>query len=94
MNAQTSTRTERREQLQLKAAAQRTELAQIGDDLQRRLYHTDRVIDVAKRLTSTPLLLAAGLGLLAILGPTGLVRWSSRALLLISGVRRATRWIS
>jgi hypothetical protein len=93
MNAQVSTPTERREQLQLRAAAQRAELIQIGDDLQRRLYHTDRAIETARRLTSTPLLLAAGLGLLAILGPTGMVRWSSRALLLLSGVRRVTRWI-
>ena len=93
MNAQTSTPTERRVRLQLKAAAQRAELAQISDDLQRRLYRTDRVIATARRLSSTPLLLAAGLGLLAILGPTGLVRWSSRALLLVSGVRRVTRWI-
>ena len=92
MSANSSPVTERRQRLQSKSAAQREELAQIGDDLQRRLYRTDKAIEIAKRLTATPLLLAAGLGLLAILGPTGLVRWSSRAALLISGIRRLTRW--
>lgn len=94
MNDHTSAISERRQQLQLRCAAQRAELLEISDDLQRRLHHTDRVIEIAKRLTSAPLLLAAGLGLLAILGPTGFVRWSSRAVLLISGVRRFTRWAS
>jgi YqjK-like protein len=94
MSNHASAVSERRRQLQLRCTAQRAELLEIGDDLQRRLHHTDRVIEIAKHLTSTPLLLAAGLGLLAILGPTGLVRWSSRAVLLISGVRRFTRWAS
>lgn len=94
MSGHASPISERRERLQLKCAAQRAELVEIGDDLQRRLHHTDRVIEIAKRLTSAPLLLAAGLGLLAILGPTGFLRWSSRAVLLISGVRRFTRWAS
>jgi hypothetical protein len=85
---------QRRQQLQLKCAAQRSQLLEIGDDLQERLRNTDRAIEIAKRLTSAPLLVAVGLGLLAILGPKGMVRWSSRAVLLISGVRRFTRWAS
>ena len=94
MSNHASAVSERRQELQLKCAAQRAELMDIGDDLQRRLHHTDKVIEIAKRVTSAPLLIAAGLALLAILGPTGLVRCSSRAVLLISGVRRFTRWAS
>jgi hypothetical protein len=81
---------ERRRQLQLKCAAQRAEFDEISTSLQYRLRYVDRGLEVAKRLTSTPLLLAAGLALLAFVGPTRLVRWTSRGLLVVSAVRRLT----
>jgi len=82
---------ERRQQLQLKCAAQRAAFDQISGDLQHRLRHVDGALEVAKRLTSTPLLIAVGLGLLALFGPTSLIRWATRGLLVVSAVRRLTR---
>jgi hypothetical protein len=83
---------ERRHRLQLKCAAQRAAYDEISSDLQYRLRHVDRGLEVARRLTSTPLLLAVGLGLLAFVGPTRFVRWASRGLLVVSAVRRLTHW--
>ena len=82
---------ERRRQLQLKCAAQRESLDEISGDLQFRLRHIDRGLELAKRLTSTPLLLAGGLALLAFVGPGRFVRWASRGLLVASAVRKLTR---
>jgi hypothetical protein len=80
----------RRKALQARSAAQRTELREIRGDLQHGLRFVDRGIGVARRLTSTPVLLLVGLAALALVGPRGAVRWISRAAFLATSIRRLT----
>ena len=80
----------RRKRLQNRGAAQRAELREIRSDLQHDLRFIDRGIDVARRLTSTPILLIVGLAALAFVGPRGAVRWISRAALVATSIRRLT----
>jgi hypothetical protein len=80
----------RRNQLQDRAAAQRAELRELRGELQHDLRFVDRGIDVARRLTSTPMLLIVGLAALAFIGPRGALRWISRAALVATSIRRLT----
>jgi hypothetical protein len=81
---------QRRRQLQDRSAAQRTELREIRGELQHDLRFIDRGIEVARRLTSTPIVLIVGLAALALVGPRGAVRWISRAALVATSIRRLT----
>ena len=80
----------RRRALQDRSAAQRAELRDLRGDLQHSLRFIDRGIDVARRMTSAPVLLLVGLAALAIVGPRGAVRWISRAAFLATSIRRLT----
>jgi hypothetical protein len=80
----------RRKALQARSAAQRAELREVRGDLQHGLRFIDRGIDVARRMTSAPVLLLVGLAALAVVGPRGAVRWISRAAFLATSIRRLT----
>ena len=80
----------RRKRLQDRGAAQRAELREIRGELQHDLRFIDRGIEVARRLTSTPIVLIVGLAALAFIGPRGAVRWISRAALVATSIRRLT----
>ncbi len=81
---------QRRATLRARAATQRAQLGDIRGELQHQLRFIDRGIDVARRLTSAPMLLLVGLAALAFIGPSGMVRWVSRAALVAASVRRLT----
>jgi hypothetical protein len=80
----------RRKALQRRSAAQRVELREIRGDMQHGLRFIDRGINVARRMTSAPMLLLVGLAALALVGPRGAVRWISRAAFLATSIRRLT----
>jgi hypothetical protein len=80
----------RRKKLQDRSNAQRAELHEIRGELQHGLRFVDRGIDVARRMTSTPIVLLVGLAALALVGPRGAVRWISRAALVATSIRRLT----
>ena len=90
MTDRTAQLAQRRKGLQNRSAAQRAELREIRGDLQHGLRFVDRGIEVARRLTSVPMLLVVGLAALAIVGPRGAVRWISRAALVATSIRRLT----
>ncbi len=90
MSDRTAQLAQRRKGLQNRSAAQRAELREIRGDLQHGLRFVDRGIEVARRLTSAPMLLLVGLAALAIVGPRGAVRWISRAALVATSIRRLT----
>ena len=90
MSDRTAQLAHRRKGLQARSAAQRAELREIRGELQHGLRFVDRGIEVARRLTSTPMLLLVGLAALAIVGPRGAVRWISRAALVATSIRRLT----
>jgi hypothetical protein len=80
----------RRKTLQARSAAQRAQLREVRGDLQHGLRFVDRGIDVARRMTSMPVLLLVGLAALALVGPRGAIRWISRAAFVATSVRRLT----
>jgi hypothetical protein len=80
----------RRAELQVRCAAQREHLAELGGDLQYELRYVDRGIDLARRATARPMLLIIALAALTFIGPSAVVRWVSRALLVATAVRRLT----
>lgn len=92
MNARSAQLRDRRVQLQLRCEAQRAEFDRFANEMQWRLRHVDRGFEIARRLTSAPLLLALGLGVLFFLGPRSLTRWVRRTSALVSAVRRLTRY--
>ena len=91
MSDRSSELASRRKALQSRSAAQRAELREIRGDMQHGLRFIDRGIDVARRMTSAPVLLLVGLAALALVGPRGAVRWISRAAFLATSIRRLTQ---
>ena len=91
MSDRSSELASRRKVLQSRSAAQRAELREIRGDMQHGLRFIDRGIDVARRMTSAPVLLLVGLAALALVGPRGAVRWISRAAFLATSIRRLTQ---
>jgi hypothetical protein len=80
----------RRAELQARCVAQRAQLAELGGDLQYELRYVDRGIDLARRATARPMLLIIALAAFTFVGPSAIVRWVSRALLVATAVRRLT----
>ena len=78
----------RRDGLLLRSAALRLQLQQQTEDLSYACTRIDRGIGIARRLSSRPMLLAAGAALLVTLGPRKALRWVTRGLLMTSVVRR------
>lgn len=76
------------EQLRAHAAVQRIHLADETRQLEARLVNVDRVINVVCGAARQPLLIAAGLGLLALLGPGRVIRVAGKcAMMLATGSR-------
>jgi len=80
----------RRAVLQDRCAAQRAQLGEISGELQHQLRFIDRGIDLARRVTATPMLILIALAALTFVGPAGMVRWISRAVLVATALRRLT----
>ncbi|HEY4646656.1 MAG TPA: YqjK family protein [Steroidobacteraceae bacterium] len=80
----------RRAALQARCATQRAQLGEISGELQFQLRFIDRGIDLARRATAAPMLIVIALAALTFVGPSGVVRWISRALLVATAVRRLT----
>lgn len=78
----------RRDGLLLRSAALRQQLQVHTDELGVACGRIDRGIGIARRLSSRPMVLAAGGALLLALGPFRAFRWISRGLLVTSAVRR------
>ena len=76
------------EQLRAHAAVQRIHLADETRQLEARLLNVDRVINAVRSAARQPLLIAAGFGLLALLGPRRVVRVVGKcAVMLTTGSR-------
>jgi hypothetical protein len=80
----------RRIELQARCDEQRAQLAAFGGDLQFQLRYIDRGIDLARRATARPMLLVIALAALAFVGPSGIMRWISRAMLIGTAIRHIT----
>ncbi|HEY4367979.1 MAG TPA: YqjK family protein [Steroidobacteraceae bacterium] len=81
----------RREALQARCAVQRIHLRDETRQLEAKLAGVDRAIDVVRRIAKQPLLIAAGVALLAIVGPRRIVRWAGRGAIFVTTGKRVLR---
>lgn len=69
----------RRAALRAHCEVQRSHLAAQARDIEARLAGVDRIIATVQRFAHRPALLIGGVGLLALIGPSRLMRWASRS---------------
>lgn len=76
----------RRKALRAHCEIQRAHLFDTAQGIQTRLANLDRTIALVQRYAHRPLLIAAGMGLFATIGPRRLLRWAgSTAFLFTTG---------
>lgn len=78
----------RRAALRAHCDVQRSYLAATMQDIEAQLAGVDRVIATVQRFAHRPLLVIAGVGLFAAIGPGRLMRWASRSAFLFATSRR------
>jgi|RhiMetdeSRZDD1v2_1073273.scaffolds.fasta_scaffold2094239_2 hypothetical protein len=71
-----------------RCAVQRTHVGQMADDVQGRLGRVDRAVGIVRRLMGSPLIIVAGIAVVALIGPGRLLRLASRAAVVYPTVRR------
>jgi hypothetical protein len=84
---------ERRAQLQLRCAMQRRHLASEVESIEQRLRSVDRIVVVARRVLTQPLVIVAVVAGLFILRPARAIRVIGRVLLASTAFRRLWRLI-
>lgn len=83
--------TRRHQQLRLRSADQRRELAQIAGDIEQRLHRVDRGVQAVRGFVSRPLMIAGLFAALAMIGPRRLLGFASRGAVLLTAARKAAR---
>jgi len=79
---------QRRLALQARSAAQREQIAAIGNELESRLSSADRIISIASAVIRNPLVSVAAIGATLTLGPWRIVRWFSQGAFLLGAAKR------
>jgi hypothetical protein len=82
---------QRRRELQLKAAAQRSQLGECVGDIEARFAGVDRGFLNLRGLLRKPVVLAGGAALFLFLGPRRLISLAGRAAVLVAMARRLIR---
>lgn len=82
---------QRRLALQQRCAQQRDELGNTSRTLERHLGVVDHGFTLIRRVASAPLLIAAGVAFVFIVGPGRLFKWSGNILILAAAYKRLTR---
>jgi hypothetical protein len=83
----------RRNALRAHCDVQRSYLADTVRQIESRLAGVDRGIEIIQRFAHKPLLIAAGVGVIALLGPRRLLRWAGRSAFLFASGKRLLRLI-
>jgi hypothetical protein len=81
----------RHDQLRLRSAIQRRELAQLSTGIRHRLDRVDRGINIVRGVVRKPAAIAAGFAILALLGPRRLLGLATRSALVLTTVQRLAR---
>jgi hypothetical protein len=81
----------RHDQLRLRSAIQRRELAELSASIRGRLDRVDRGIKIVRRFASKPAVIVGGIAILALLGPRRLLGLATRSALLLTTVQRLAR---
>jgi hypothetical protein len=72
-------------------AVQRQELGETAEVIEHELGRVDRGVAAIRRVLSSPVLIGAAIGIIALVGPRRLLRWSSKGLMLYSTARQLLR---
>lgn len=84
----------RRQQLLLRSARLRRDLAGHGAEIQNSIAFVDRGVAAVRALTSRPTLLTGALALLLVLKPTRALRWITRGAVATTLLRRVVDVVS
>jgi hypothetical protein len=79
------------QELLARCEAQRQQMSAIGRQVDQQLAGVDRTIDKVRALVRSPLLIAAGLTVIALIGPRRLWRLSGRGAMFYSTASRVLR---
>jgi hypothetical protein len=77
--------------LRARCAVQRQHLGETADQIEGQLSRVDRGISIARSIVRRPVMIVAGVALIALLGPKRLLRWAGRGAILYSTTRRLLR---
>jgi hypothetical protein len=72
-------------------AVQRQQLGETADEIEHELGRIDRGLAAVRRVLSSPVLICGAIGVVALIGPRRLARWSTKGLMLYSTVRQLLR---
>jgi hypothetical protein len=81
----------RHDQLRLRSAIQRRELAELSTSIRQRLNRVDRGINIVRRVVRKPVVIVGGIAILALLGPRRLLGLATRSALVLTTVQRLAR---
>lgn len=91
MSGRAAELTQRRMALQQRCAQQRSELGLASRTLERQLGMVDHGLALIRRVASAPILIAAGIAFVVLVGPSRLFRWAGHVMLLATAYQRLTR---
>ena len=72
-------------------AVQRQQLGETADEIEHELGRVDRGLAAIRRVLSSPLMICGAVGVVALVGPRRLARWSTKGLMLYSTARQLLR---
>jgi hypothetical protein len=72
-------------------AVQRQQLGETSEEIEHELGRIDRGLAAVRRVLSSPILIVGAIGVVALVGPRRLARWSTRGLMLYSTARQLLR---
>ncbi|MGH8176001.1 MAG: YqjK family protein [Steroidobacter sp.] len=81
----------RHNELTLRAALERRQLAGTAAEIKQRLGAVDQAVNIMRGLARNPIVIAGGVAVLAMIGPRRLLRWASHSALLVTTARSAMR---
>jgi hypothetical protein len=93
MNRRSKELAQRRRMLQARCAMQRSHLAETAEQLEAQLGGIDRGVNMIRGLVRSPLLIAGGIALFALVGPRRIVSWIARTAMFATTLRRVRRLI-
>ena len=72
-------------------AVQRAQLGDTAEEIEHELGRVDRGLAAVRRVLRSPVLICGAIGVVALVGPRRLLRWSSKGLMLYSTARQLLR---
>ena len=74
-----------------RVAVQRRQLGETAEEIEHELGRVDRGVAAIRGVLKSPLMICGAVGIIALVGPRRLLRWSSKGLMLYSTARQLIR---